>query len=296
MTTTSLDRSDPVPRPARSPRRYRFDRFLSWLGLHAVAVALSIAFLGPIVFIVLTAFMTDQQALTPDLWPRVWQWNNFADVFRAAPLLQYFINSMLYAGLSTVLMLLSSVPVAYALSRMRWRGRDLMFYAVIVTMMLPPQVIAIPIYVLWAHLGLTGTLWPLIVPNLFGDAFSIFLMRQFLITIPQSYSDSARVDGASELAILLRVIVPMGKPGIAAAALFSFLNAWNDYFGPLLYTGENQANWTLSVGLASFHSVHQVEWNLTMAATVLVMLPVIVLFFLAQKQFIEGIKFSGVKG
>jgi multiple sugar transport system permease protein len=136
----------------------------------------------------------------------------------------------------------------------------------------------------------------LIVPNLFGDAFSIFLMRQFFITIPQSYSDSARVDGASELQILLRVIVPMGKPGIAAAALFSFLNAWNDYFGPLLYTGENQANWTLSVGLASFHSVHQVEWNLTMAATVLVMLPVIVLFFFAQKQFIEGIKFSGVKG
>jgi multiple sugar transport system permease protein len=296
MTTTSLERSSAVRRPARSSGQYRFRRFLSWLGVHAVAVALSIAFLGPIVFIVLTAFMTDQQALTPDLWPRVWQWKNFADVFRAAPLLPYFINSMVYAGLSTVLMLLSSVPVAYALSRMRWRGRDIMFYAVIVTMMLPPQVIAIPIYVLWAHLGLTGTLWPLIVPNLFGDAFSIFLMRQFLITIPQSYSDSARVDGASELAILLRVIVPMGKPGIAAAALFSFLNAWNDYFGPLLYTGENQANWTLSVGLASFHSVHQVEWNLTMAATVLVMLPIIVLFFFAQKQFIEGIKFSGVKG
>jgi multiple sugar transport system permease protein len=186
--------------------------------------------------------------------------------------------------------------VAYALSRLKWRGRDLLFYSVIVAMLLPPQVIAIPIYVLWAHLHLTGTLWPLILPNLFGDAFSIFLMRQFLITIPQSYSDSARVDGASELQILLRVIVPMGKPGIAAAALFSFLNAWNDYFGPLLYTGENQANWTLSVALASFHSVHQVQWNLTMAATVLVMLPVIVLFFFAQKQFIEGIKFSGVKG
>jgi multiple sugar transport system permease protein len=296
MTTTSLGRSAALTRRVRSPRDYRFSRFLNWLGVHAVAVALSIGFIAPIVFIVLTAFMTDQQALTPDLWPKTWQASNFAKVFQAAPLLQYFLNSMLYAGLSTALMLVSSVPVAYALSRLKWRGRDVMFYAVIVAMMLPPQVIAIPIYVLWAHLGLTGTLWPLIVPNLFGDAFSIFLMRQFLITIPQSYSDSARVDGASELAILLRVIIPMGKPGIAAAALFSFLNAWNDYFGPLLYTGENQSNWTLSVGLASFHSVHQVEWNLTMAATVLVMLPVIVLFFFAQKQFIEGIKFSGVKG
>lgn len=287
-----------IQTPARAARRrdYRRSRFLSWLGLHVVAVAFAIAFLAPIVFIVLTALMTDKQALTQDLWPRTWEWGNFVAVFAAAPLLQYFFNSLLYAVLATVLMLLSSIPVAYALSKLKWRGREVMFYGVIVTMLLPPQVIAIPIYVLWAHLGLTGTLWPLIVPNLFGDAFSIFLMRQFFITIPQSYSDSARVDGASELQILRRVIMPMGKPGIAAAALFSFLNAWNDYFGPLLYTGENQSNWTLSVGLASFHSVHQVEWNLTMAATVLVMLPVIVLFFFAQKQFIEGIKFSGVKG
>jgi multiple sugar transport system permease protein len=297
MTATSIEGAGTLAggRPSRR-RSVRTDRFLSWLAVHAIAVVLSIGFLAPIVFIVLTALMTDRQALTQDLWPRTWEWDNFAKVFRAAPLLQYFLNSLLYAVLSTLLMLVSSVPVAYALSRLKWRGRDVMFYAVIAAMMLPPQVIAIPIYVLWAHLGLTGTLWPLIVPNLFGDAFSIFLMRQFFITIPQSYSDSARVDGASELQTLLRVILPMGKPGVAAAALFSFLNAWNDYFGPLLYTGENQANWTLSVGLASFHSVHQVEWNLTMAATVLVMLPVIVLFFFAQKQFIEGIKFSGVKG
>jgi multiple sugar transport system permease protein len=280
----------------RAPWHPGSSRFLGWLGVHAVAVAIAIGFIAPIVFILLTAVMTDQQALTPDLWPRVWRWDNYLAVFAKAPMLQYFANSMMYAVLSTLLMLVSSVPVAYALSRMKWRGRDLLFYSVIVAMLLPPQVIAIPIYVLWAHLHLTGTLWPLILPNLLGDAFSIFLMRQFLITIPQSYSDSARVDGASELQILLRVIVPMGKPGIAAAALFSFLNAWNDYFGPLLYTGEAQGNWTLSVALASFHSVHQVQWNLTMAATVLVMLPVIVLFFFAQKQFIEGIKFSGVKG
>jgi len=297
MAVTSMGTGTAIParrrRPTGGPGA---SRFLAWLGVHAVAVAISIAFIAPIVFILLTAVMTDTQALTPDLWPRVWVWANYIKVFQAAPLITYTLNSLLYAVLSTVLMLLSSTPVAYALSRLRWRGRDVLFYSVIVAMLLPPQVIAIPIYVLWAHLGLTGTLWPLILPNLFGDAFSIFLMRQFLITIPQSYSDSARVDGASELQILWWIDTPMGRPGIAAAALFSFLNAWNDYFGPLLYTGENQANWTLSVALASFHSVHQVQWNLTMAATVLVMLPVIVLFFLAQKQFIEGIKFSGVKG
>lgn len=271
-------------------------KFLSWVGLHAIAIALAIGFIAPILFIILTALMSDQQALTKNLWPTSWHWENFATVFEKAPLLQYFFNSLLYAGLATVFMLISSVPVAYALSRMKWRGRNTMFYLVIVAMMLPPQVVAVPMYVVWAQLGLTGTLWPLIIPNLFGDAFSIFLLRQFLITIPQSYSDSARVDGASEFGVLYRIILPMARPGIAAAALFSFLNTWNDYFGPLLYTGENTGNWTLSLGLASFRSVHQVQWNLTMAATVLVMAPVILLFFFAQKQFIEGIKFSGVKG
>jgi multiple sugar transport system permease protein len=149
---------------------------------------------------------------------------------------------------------------------------------------------------MWAKAGLTGTLWPLILPNLFGDAFSIFLLRQFLVAIPQSYIDSARLDGASEFGVLTRIVIPMARPGLAAAALFMFLRTWNDYFGPLLYTGENREHWTLSLGLAAFRSTHQVQWNLTMAATVLVMVPVIVLFFFAQKSFIEGIKLSGVKG
>jgi multiple sugar transport system permease protein len=287
MTTTTLTQSN------GSRRR---QALLSWIGLHSIAIVLVIGFMGPVVFIALTAFMDDRQALTRNLWPTSWHWENFGEVFHKAPMLQYLVNSLLYAGLATVFMLISSVPVAYALSRMKWRGRNAVFYLVIIAMMVPPQVMAVPMYVLWAKVDLTGTLWPLIIPNLFGDAFSIFLLRQFLITIPQSYSDAARVDGASEVGTLFRVILPMAKPGIAAAALFSFLNTWNDYFGPLLYAGENQANWTLSLGLASFQGLHQVQWNLTMAATLLVMLPVVILFFLAQKQIIEGVKFSGVKG
>jgi multiple sugar transport system permease protein len=279
----------------RAPSRAR-QNVLSWVGLHSVAIALAAAFIAPIVFIFLTSVMSDQQALTKNLWPTSWHWENFVEVFNKAPLVHYFLNSIMYAGLATIFMLVSSIPVAYALARMKWRGRNLMFYLVIVAMMLPPQVMAVPMYVMWAKLGLTGTLWPLIVPNLFGDAFSIFLLRQFLITIPKSYSESARIDGASELGILTKVILPMAKPGIAAAALFSFLNAWNDYFGPLLYSGENPDNWTLSLGLASFRGAQQVQWNMTMTATILVMLPVIMLFFFAQKYFIEGIKFSGVKG
>jgi multiple sugar transport system permease protein len=203
---------------------------------------------------------------------------------------------MLYAGLSTIGVLVSSIPVAYALSRLRWKGRDGVFLLVLATMMLPAQVTAVPLYVLWSKLGLVGTLWPVILPNWFGDAFSIFLLRQFFLTIPEEYLDAARVDGCGELRILLTVVTRLAKPAIAAVALFSFLYTFNDFFLPLLYTGEAAHHWVLSIGLSEFRSLHQVQWNLTMAATLLVMAPVIVLFFLAQKAFVEGVTLTGVKG
>jgi multiple sugar transport system permease protein len=202
-----------------------------------------------------------------------------------------------YAGAGTALMLLSSVPVAYALAKFRFRGRNLTMMLVIATMMLPPQVVIIPMYLFWAkQLDLSGTLWPLIIPLAFGDAFSIFLLRQFLLTIPDEYLDASRVDGCGELRTLVKVVLPMAKPGIAAVALFQFFYCWNDYFGPQIYTSENPGAWTLSLGLESFRSAHHTNWNLTMAATVLVMAPVIAVFFFAQKAFIEGITLTGVKG
>jgi multiple sugar transport system permease protein len=162
--------------------------------------------------------------------------------------------------------------------------------------MLPPQVTIVPMYILWARYDLTGSLWPLIIPNLFGDAFSIFLLRQFFLTIPEEYSDAARVDGAGEFRIMVTIIARMAKPAIAAVALFMFLYCWKDFFGPLLYTAEAQKNWPLSVGLSQFRSVHHVQWNLTMAASLLFTLPVLVLFFFAQRAFIEGVTLTGVKG
>jgi multiple sugar transport system permease protein len=167
---------------------------------------------------------------------------------------------------------------------------------VLVALMLPPQVSVVPLYVMWAKLHLVGTLWPLIVPNWFGDAFSIFLLRQFFLTIPEEYLDAARVDGCGELRILLTVVTRLAKPAIAAVALFSFLYTFNDFFLPLLYVGENPDNWVLSIGLAQFRSLHQVQWNLTMAATLLVMAPVIILFFVAPRAFVEGVTLTGVKG
>jgi len=276
--------------------RQRRAALLAAVGQHSVAIVLVIVFLAPFVFIVMTALMTDAQALSGSLWPRPFRWANFQDVFSSTALLRYAGNTMVYAVLSTLGVLVSSVPVAYALARLRWRGRQLALVVVLAAMMLPSQVTVVPQYVMFAKLHLVGHLAPLIVPNFFGDAFSIFLLRQFFLTIPEEYVDAARVDGAGEWRILFSVVIPLARPAISAVALFSFLYAWNDFFGPLLYVGESRSNWTLSVALANFRSLYHVQWNLTMAATLLFMLPVILLFLAAQKAFIEGVTLTGVKG
>jgi multiple sugar transport system permease protein len=278
------------------PRSVRRRRFLIAVAEHSLLIAAAIAFLAPFVFITLTALMTNNQALSSNLWPHPFAWHNFVTVFTKAPLWRWTLNTLEYAVLATVGVILSSVPVAYALARLRWRGRGAAFMVVLVALMLPPQVTVVPLYVMWAKLHLIGTLWPVIIPNWLGDAFSIFLLRQFMLTVPREYLDAAKVDGCSDLSVLLRIVLPMTRPAIAAVGLFQFFYCWNDYFGPQIYTSENPAAWTLSYGLQSFKSAHHTNWNLTMAATVMVMAPVILLFFFAQKAFIEGVTLTGVKG
>jgi len=270
---------------------------LEWVALHSFAIACALFFILPFVFVALTALMTDEQSLTRDLWPNPFQWHNLADTWNTPGFPTWWRNTLVYAVAGTALTLVSSTPVAYALARFRFRGRNLAMMMVIATMMLPPQVVIVPMYLVWAkQLHLSGTLWPLIVPLAFGDAYSIFLLRQFFVTLPREYFEAAKVDGATDLQVLLRVVLPMARPAIAAVALFQFFYCWNDYFGPQIYTSENPGAWTLSYGLQTFKSAHHTNWNLTMAATLLVMAPVILLFFLAQKAFIEGVTLTGVKG
>ena len=259
-------------------------------------IAVSVFFLAPLAFVLLAALMTDRQSLGLSFWPHPFQWNNFARVFRLVPLLHMTLNTLTIAGLSTVGTVLSCVPVAYALSRMKWRGRNAAFLLVLGTYMLPFQVTVVPLYIIFVRLHWIGSFKPLIIPSFFGDAFSIFLLRQFFMTIPEELSDAARVDGGSEFQILTRVIVPLAMPAIVAVALFNFLYNWNDLFAPLLFLGENRKLWTLTIALSQFQGLHHVDWNLMMAASVLFMLPVIVLFFLAQRAFIEGVTLTGVKG
>jgi multiple sugar transport system permease protein len=254
-------------------------------------------FLLPFVFIALTALMSDQQTLTRDLWPQTWQWHNLVETWQTPGFGTWWRNTIVYAVAGTTLTLLSSFPVAYALARFKFRGRSVAMGMVIATMMLPPQVVIVPMYLVWAQqFHLSGTLYPLIIPMAFGDAFSIFLLRQFLLTIPTEYVDAAKVDGCGDFRAMLNVVVPMAKPAIAAVALFQFFYCWNDYFGTQIYASENPGAWTLSYGLESFKSAHHTNWNLTMAATLLVMAPVIIVFFFAQKAFIEGVTLTGVKG
>lgn len=271
-------------------------RLLVFVGEHVVLVALGILFIAPVVFVLLTSFMSANQTLTASFWPQPFDFGNYAKAFTEVPLALWFGNSAMYAVLATAFMLVSSVPAAYVLAKIRFRGANIIFLAIVIAMLLPPQITVVPIYVMWSQLGLTGTLWPLILPNLLGDAFSIFLLRQFFLTIPSEYSDAARIDGNGELGVLLRVVVPMAKPGIAAAGIFLFFNAWNDFFGPLLYASETPENWPVAYGLATFRGSHGTDWGTTMAVTMLVTIPVVVIFFFAQKTFVEGITLTGVKG
>lgn len=297
MSSAPLEIAAPAALKRRKPPApVRRRRFLLAVANHSLLISAAIVFLAPFVFITLTALMTNGQALSSRLWPHPFAWHNFVDVFTTAPLWRWALNTLEYSTLATLGLLVSSVPVAYALARMRWRGREAAFLVVLIALMLPPQVSVVPLYVMWAKLGLVGTLWPVILPNWLGDAFSIFLLRQFFRTIPEEYIDAARIDGCGELRILTTVVLRLAKPAIAAVALFSFLYTFNDFFLPLLYTGETPNNWVLSIGLSEFRSLHQVQWNLTMAATLLVMAPVIVVFFLAQKAFVEGVTLTGVKG
>jgi len=230
-------------------------------------------------------------------------WHNFVDaMYRSVrPGLDvnfwiYLKNSTLYALLAIIGTLVSSTPAAYGFAKIKWPGRDFVFIIVLSTMMLPFQVTMIPLFLFFTetlHWG--DTLLPLVVPTFFGSAFDIFLFRQFFRGIPDSILDAARVDGASEFHIFYKIILPLSKPVLATITIFTFLWAWNDFLGPLLYLN-NPEHFTLALGLQDFQGQRNVAWNLLMAAATVFALPVILVFFLAQRTFMEGIKLSAVKG
>lgn len=277
-------------------RKKKWNDFLHSVGNHSVLIGFSVIFLMPLYLVTVISLMSHGQAETRALWPSPFHWHNYLDVFTAVPFLKWTTNTLLVATLSTIGTVVSSVPPAYVLSRLQWKGRGVTFIIILSTMMLPGQVTMIPVYIIFSRLHWIPSFLPLIVPSFFAGAFSIFLLRQFFVSIPDEISDAARIDGCNEFQLMMRIVVPLAKPAIMAIALFSFLGAWNDFFGPLLYIVENEDLWTLGIGLNAFQGIHHVESNMMMTASVLFMAPVIILFFFSQKVFIEGVTLTGVKG
>jgi multiple sugar transport system permease protein len=280
-----------------SPKlRFRINKFLFAVANHSTLIAMSAIFMMPLYLITVISLMSYRQASLRALWPKPFIWHNYVEVFQAVPFLHWTLNTLFVSLLTMIGTVISSVPPAYVLSRLQWRGRNIFFVIILATMMLPGQVTMIPVYVIFSKLHWIPGFLPLIVPAFFSSAFSIFLLRQFFVTIPDEISDAAKIDGCSEFQLMMRIVIPLAKPAISAIALFAFLGSWNDFFGPLLYLVENPNLWTLGIGLTQFESLHHVDRNMLMTASVLFMLPVIIIFFFSQKVFIEGVTLTGVKG
>jgi multiple sugar transport system permease protein len=253
-------------------------------------------FLFPLAILVLTSFKypNDIFHLPVQFLPNKWDFSNYKSVFKEMPFFRYILNTLFLCVVNVVGQLLTSPLVAYSLSKIKWRGRNILFVFILGTMMLPFQVTMIPVYMIWNSLGLVGTYWPLTLGAFFGSAFFIFMLRQFFMNIPDEMLEAAKVDGAGELRIYFQIVLPLARPALTTVGIFTFLWTWTDFLGPLIYLN-NPNMYTISVGLESFFSQHGVQWGPLMSASVIFALPMIVLFLFAQRQFIKGMTLTGFK-
>ena len=267
--------------------------------LHTIMILCSFIFIFPFLWMLFTALKTPQELLKgiESFFPKDPQWENFVTAVTQIPFLMYLKNSLIIVILVMIGTVFSATTAAYAFAKLRWKGRDKWFVVMLATLMLPIQVILIPTYIMYSKIGWLGTRLPLIVPAFFGGgaAFYIFLLRQFFKGVPKELSESAIIDGANHFQIFTKIMLPLSTPAIVTVALFTFMGTWNDYFGPLIFLSDPE-HWTLALGLRAFQTQYGGQYNLMMAASILIMLPTLILFFLAQKTFIEGIKFTGIKG
>jgi multiple sugar transport system permease protein len=266
----------------------------------AVLILVSVLLGFPLLWMVLTSFKTNPQSLAVPVvwWPRPFKWTNYPEFLSAVPFYRYFLNTLMYAAVTIVGVSISSSLVAYGFSRIRWRGRDVLFQVMVSTLLIPFFATLIPLFVMYKKFHMVGWYLPLMVPTFLGSSvFSTFLLRQFFMTIPESLSDAARVDGANEFYIYSRIILPMAKPAMATVILFQFIYCWNDYIGPLIYIN-NQVWYPLSLGLYQVLGTYTTNWPWVMAAATAATAPIVILFFFTQRTFIEGIAVqgTGVKG
>lgn len=268
-------------------------------GFYILLSALALFCLLPMYWMVRSSFMKNVDIFVMDpfvVWPKEMHWENYVKAFQSANFLQYGLNTIIIVAGCMVGTLLTCSMAAYAFARLKWKGKNICFAMLLATMMLPGTVTLIPQFIIWKNLHMVNTFWPLIFPAfLGGGAFNIFLMRQFLLGIPKELDEAATLDGAGAFQIYWRIILPLSRSALVVVALFTFMNNWNDFFGPLIYLNEKQ-KYTLALGLLQFKGDYSNKWNLMMAASTMVVIPCFAVYVVGQKQLIEGISMTGIKG
>ncbi len=310
MTTQTATQQRTLPtQPEREQRRHKtrplgVQGWIVEILKYTSLLTLAFTFLLPFYWMVSSAVKNDSQVYTvPPVWfPVPQQWNNFGDAWSSENYWLFTYNTVvMYAIPATIGTVLSSSLVAYSFSRLRWIGRDTLFTIVLATLMIPGWVRLVPLFIIFKEIGWLNTFLPLVVPHFFGNAFFIFLLRQFFMSLPTELSDAARIDGANELQTMFRIILPLSVPALAVVALFTFMDAWNDYLGPLIYVNIEE-KWVLALGVQRLRSAvaeignRQLAYPYLMAVSSLITLPIFLAFFFAQRTFIEGISVTGLKG
>jgi multiple sugar transport system permease protein len=296
MSTQTRDQAIPeLQKPNVSNRE---GLSLGNLPLYLTLFLLSAMFTIPFVWLIMTSLKPPEEVFAGGLLPTTWTAQNYRDILNDVPFARWMLNTAVVSVLAVVAVVISSSLVAYGFSRIRFPGRKQLFAILIATYLLPGSVTLIPTFLIWNELGAVNTIWPLWAANIFGSAFYIFMLRQFMFSVPQDLIDAARLDGASFFRIYWNIMLPLMKPALVAVAIFEFGAKWNDLMTPLIYLNTPD-RYTLALGLSSLKTDYEAlgtQWGLLMAASVIFTIPMIIIFFLFQRYFMEGIATTGIKG
>lgn len=264
---------------------------------YSVLMVLAALFMIPLYWMFSTALKSPQQtfAIPPEWVPAPAQWSNFAKVFDEVPFARFYVNTLFLVFANIVGHLVSVTLVAYGFARLRFPGRNILFLVMLSTLMIPYHVTLVPRFIMFSKLGMINSYWPLILPAFTGSPFLIFLVRQYMMSIPFDLDEAAYIDGANRFDVFWRIILPLARPALMLVVVFTFIDVWNDFLQPLIYLTDPDM-FTVSLGLSFFQGARETNWNLLMAGSVLAMIPPLILFFFAQKQLIGGISVEGLKG
>ena len=280
----------------RTPGRIRAARAGGKLSTYTVLWLGSFLYAIPFLWMVRTSFMRLDKLFEdpPQIWPDPWIWQNYIDMWETGPFANWIVNSLILVALGMLGQTLVSIFVAFGFARTQFPGRNQLFILILATLMLPGHVTIIPKFIMFRQVGLLDSLWPVALPDLFGQAFYIFILRQFFLTLPVELDEAAEIDGANLLQVLFRVVIPLSKPAIATVAVFNFINKWNEFFEPFVFI-QTPEKLTLAVGIRWFRTQYGTEFQMLMAASIVSVAPIIIVFFFAQKQFVRGIALTGIK-